>query len=63
MLDFLQDLMHKLFKSDIHPFCPANRVLPTNLPFGPLLEVPNLGLLLVLKCNKGLLFILQPVIL
>lgn len=63
MLDFLQDFMHRLFKSDVHPFYSSNEVMPTNLPSGPLLKAPDSGLLLVLKSSMDLACILQPVVL
>lgn len=49
MLNLLQDFMHRLFESNVHSFPFANGVLSPSLPSGPLLKVPNLGFLLVLK--------------
>jgi len=58
MLDHLQDSMHKLFKSDFHPFYSANMVLSPELPSGPLLKASNSRFFFILKHNKGLPFIL-----
>ena len=58
MLDLFQDFMHKLFKSNVHPFCSANMVLSPDLPSGPLLKAFNSGFLFILKQSKGLPFIL-----
>lgn len=63
MLDLLQDFMYMLLKNDVYPFYSTNGVLPRNFSAGPLLKAPSLGFLLVLKCHRGLPFILLLVIL